>query len=173
MLAKAGLGPDALECGAHWPYNDSAIKALAAAGAQPSALHNNCSGKHSGFVCLGCLMARQAGRDPAEFVRGYIRPGHPVMREVTAALAAATGADLSRAPVGTDGCSIPTYAMPLRQLALGFACCTALLIWLGAPYLAALYSNDPTVVALATTPRLSQGLTSLWPKKPWRKPSIR
>jgi N-acetylmuramoyl-L-alanine amidase len=32
MLSKAGLGPDALECGAHWPYNDSAIKALAAAG---------------------------------------------------------------------------------------------------------------------------------------------
>jgi len=121
MLAKAGLGPDALECGAHWPYNDSAIKALAAAGAQPSALHNNCSGKHSGFVCLGCLMARQAGRDPAEFVRGYIRPDHPVMREVTAALAAATGADLSQAPMGTDGCSIPTFAFALRRLAHGFA----------------------------------------------------
>ncbi|HOB95875.1 MAG TPA: asparaginase [Aquabacterium sp.] len=121
MLAKAGLGPDALECGAHWPYNDGAIKALAAAGSTPSALHNNCSGKHSGFVCLGCLMARQAGADPAAFVRGYVRPDHPVMREVTAALAAATGADLDHAPMGTDGCSIPTYAFPLRRLALGFA----------------------------------------------------
>lgn len=121
MLAKAGLGPDALECGAHWPYNDSAIKSLAAASAQPGALHNNCSGKHSGFVCLGCLMARQAGRDPAEFVRGYIRPDHPVMREITAALAAATGADLAQAPMGTDGCSIPTFAFPLQQLAHGFA----------------------------------------------------
>lgn len=121
MLAKAGLGPMALECGVHWPYNDGALKALAAAGAQPSALHNNCSGKHAGFVCLGCLMARQAGHDPAEFVRGYVAPNHPVMREVTAALAAATGADLDHAPRGTDGCSIPTYAFPLRQLAHGFA----------------------------------------------------
>ena len=121
MLAKAGLDLAALECGAHWPYDDSAIKALAAAGAQPSAPHNNCSGKHAGFVCLGCLMARQAGHDPAEFVQGYIRPDHPVMREVTAALAAATGADLARAPAGTDGCSIPTFAFPLRQLAHGFA----------------------------------------------------
>lgn len=121
MLAKAGLDLAALECGAHWPYNDSAIKALASAGRQPSALHNNCSGKHSGFVCLGCLMARHAGREPAEFVRGYVQPEHPVMREVTAALAAATGADLAHAPVGTDGCSIPTFAFPLWQLAHGFA----------------------------------------------------
>jgi L-asparaginase II len=43
------------------------------------------------------------------------------MREVTAALQAATGADLSQAPVGTDGCSIPTYGIPLTHLALAFA----------------------------------------------------
>ena len=121
MLAKAGLDASALECGAHWPSFDGALKALAREGGTPGALHNNCSGKHSGFVCVGCLMARAAGREPAEFVRGYLHPGHPVMREVTAALAAATGADLARAPVGTDGCSIPTYAIPLRQLAHGFA----------------------------------------------------
>ena len=121
MLAKAGLDEGALECGSHWPSFDGALKALAREGRVPGALHNNCSGKHSGFVCVGCLMARAAGREPAEFVRGYLRPDHPVMREVSAALAAATGADLSRAPVGTDGCSIPTYGIPLRQLAHGFA----------------------------------------------------
>ena len=43
------------------------------------------------------------------------------MREVGAALQAATGCDLSRTPAGTDGCSIPTYAIPLRRLALAFA----------------------------------------------------
>ena len=121
MLAQAGLDAAALECGAHWPSADGALKALARSGGEPGALHNNCSGKHSGFVCVGCLMARAAGHDAAAFVRGYIRPDHPVMREVTAALAAATGADLTNAPVGTDGCSIPTYAIPLRQLAHGFA----------------------------------------------------
>ena len=121
MLARAGLDAAALECGTHWPSFDGALKALARSGTRPGALHNNCSGKHAGFVCLGCLMARAAGRDPAEFVRGYIQPGHPVMREISAALAAATGADLAHAPVGTDGCSIPTFALPLRQLAHGFA----------------------------------------------------
>ncbi len=119
MLAKAGVDVAALECGTHWPYNDGAIKALAAAGELPSALHNNCSGKHSGFVCLGCMLA--GGQDRRDFVSGYLQPQHPVMREVTASLQAATDWDLANTPVGTDGCSIPTYAIPLRNLALAFA----------------------------------------------------
>jgi L-asparaginase II len=123
MLAKAGVDVDALECGTHWPYNDAALKAMAAAGQQPSALNNNCSGKHASFVCLGCLMAEQGGMggDRRAFLGGYVQPGHPVMREVTAALQASTGVDLAKAAVGTDGCSIPTYAIPLRHLALAFA----------------------------------------------------
>src|SRR5690606_7560900 len=87
----------------------------------PGPLHNNCSGKHAGFVCLGCLMAEAAGADKRAFVRGYVAPAHPVMREVTAALQASTGFDLARTAVGTDGCSIPTYAIPLRHLAHAFA----------------------------------------------------
>lgn len=121
MLAKAGLDASALECGTHWPRLEATQRAMARAGEEPGPLHNNCSGKHSGFVCVGCLMARAQGRDAREFVHGYVRPDHPVMREVTAALQAATGVDLSRAPVGTDGCSIPAFALPLRGLALGFA----------------------------------------------------
>ena len=119
ILAKAGLSAEALECGIHWPYDESAARALARAGEAPNALHNNCSGKHSGFVCLGCLLA--GSQDSREFVRGYLKPEHPVMREVTAALQASTGWDLAKTAVGTDGCSIPTYAIPLRHLALAFA----------------------------------------------------
>jgi len=121
MLAKAGLDEGALECGAHWPGGEAAARALAREDQQPGARHNNCSGKHAGFVCLGCLMAGAQGADPRDFVRGYIRPDHPVMCEVAAALAAATGVDLVRAPMGTDGCSIPTWGLPLRALATGFA----------------------------------------------------
>ncbi len=119
MLAKAGLDASVLECGTHWPYHDGSLKALAAAGAQPSALHNNCSGKHAGFACLGCHLA--GGRDAAAFLRGYIGPDHPVMREVTASLQSTTGFDLAQTARGTDGCSIPTYAIPLRHLAHAFA----------------------------------------------------
>ena len=125
MLAKAGLDASALECGAHWPYHDGALKALAAQGGQPSALHNNCSGKHAGFVCLGCHMAGRSNGgdvdDRAGFLRGYVEPDHPVMREVSEALQSATGWDLATTARGTDGCSIPTYAIPLRHMARAFA----------------------------------------------------
>ena len=119
LLAKAGLDVSALECGTHWPYLDSASRALASQGLEPNALNNNCSGKHAGFLCLACAM--HGGVDLRQYARGYVKPEHPVMREVTAALQMSTGFDLRNAPQGVDGCSIPTYAIPLRNLAQAFA----------------------------------------------------
>jgi len=119
MLAKAGLDASALECGAHWPYNEAAMRALAAQGREPSALNNNCSGKHAGFLCLACALHGKA--DLQQYVRGYVKPEHPVMREVTSVLQAVTGHDLANTPRGIDGCSIPTFAIPLRNLARAFA----------------------------------------------------
>jgi L-asparaginase II len=118
-LARAGQDHTALECGAHWPYHDTSLKALARSGDEPTALHNNCSGKHTGFVCLGCHMAD--GKDARGFLRGYVQPEHAVMQEVTAAIQATTGFDLATTVRGTDGCSIPTFAIPLRHLALAYA----------------------------------------------------
>ncbi|MCE4536379.1 asparaginase [Pelomonas sp. P7] len=121
VLAKLGLTVDALECGTQWPSREPVLRGMVARGEIATPLHNNCSGKHGGFLCLGCLMARHAGTEPAAFVHGYVAADHPVMREVSAALSAATGVDVERAPRGTDGCSIPTFALPLRSLALAFA----------------------------------------------------
>ena len=121
VLAKAGLDETALECGAHWPQHEVAQRELALSHAPLSALHNNCSGKHAGFLCVGCMMARAQGREAREFVRGYVKAEHPVMREISASMQDATGCDLSRAPVGTDGCSIPTFGIPLHHLAHAFA----------------------------------------------------
>ena len=118
-LGLVGLDAGALECGTQWPSHDRAARALAASGHEASALTNNCSGKHAGFLCLAC---RMHGRDGLRgFAKGYVGPDHPVMRTVTAALQAATGCDLAQAPRGTDGCSIPTFAIPLEKLALAFA----------------------------------------------------
>jgi L-asparaginase II len=120
MLAKAGLDVDVLECGVHWPSDEHAARALAAAGATPCALHNNCSGKHAGFACLGASMAGDA--DAARsLLRGYVEPDHVVMREIGASLESATGVRLADAPRATDGCSIPTFGLPLRALAHAFA----------------------------------------------------
>jgi L-asparaginase II len=113
MLAKAGCDASALECGAHWPLGEAAARALARSGGTPNALHNNCSGKHAGFICVASAM----GVDP----KNYVAPDHPVQREVAQAIEAATGAKLSEEMRAVDGCAIPTYAIPLKALAHGFA----------------------------------------------------
>lgn len=113
VLAKAGRDVNCLECGSHWPLNEEVARDLAASGARPSALHNNCSGKHAAFVCLACHL----GEDPA----GYVQAEHRVQREVKAALESMTGTTLGDDVRGTDGCAIPTYAIPIAALAAGFA----------------------------------------------------
>ena len=95
------------------PMGEVAARALAAAGGVPSPLHNNCSGKHAGFVCLACGL----GEDP----HGYVTPDHRVQEAVRGALEDLTGATHGPENRGTDGCSIPTYAVPLDALAFGFA----------------------------------------------------
>ena len=112
LLAKAGLDVSALACGTHWPSSQAAAFALAKTSVA-SALHNNCSGKHAGFLCV----ARAMGIDHV----GYWRPEHPVQLAVRAVLEDLTGATLSQAHRAVDGCSVPTWAMPLKNLAQGFA----------------------------------------------------
>lgn len=113
MLERAGLDAGALECGAHWPSRQEAALDLAGQGKRPTALHNNCSGKHAGFLCT----CRHAGLGH----RGYVAIGHEIQQGVRDAMEAVTGAAHGVENCGTDGCSIPTYAVPLKSLARGFA----------------------------------------------------
>jgi L-asparaginase II len=117
MLSACGLTEDALECGAQSPKFEYDQAILHRNGVQPTAAHNNCSGKHAGFLCF----AQKAGFDP----QGYVKAGHPVQREIRSVLAQMTGVALDGDAwmdlCGTDGCSIPTYAIPLQNLAHAFA----------------------------------------------------
>ncbi|MDH3472496.1 MAG: asparaginase [Rhodospirillales bacterium] len=112
-LARIGCGPADLECGAHLPSNESAMVALLKSGRDPSALHNNCSGKHSGFLSV----ARHLGQPTA----GYIKFEHPVQQRILGILESMAGCELGAAPRGTDGCGIPTLGIPLGNIALAMA----------------------------------------------------
>ncbi|WFS01645.1 asparaginase [Rhizobium tumorigenes] len=113
MLARAGRDVEALECGAHWSSNQKTLIHQARTLEKPTALHNNCSGKHSGFVCACC----HQGIDS----KGYVGYEHPLQQQIRDTMQDLTGATLGADVCGTDGCSIPTYAVPLRALAHGFA----------------------------------------------------
>jgi L-asparaginase II len=113
LLAKAGNAEALYECGAHWPADETARFALVRRGEACAAVHNNCSGKHAGMLAL----ARQLGADP----HGYTRLDHPVQQLIASTIGELCGIDLSGQPVGVDGCSVPTWAIPLKNLAVGFA----------------------------------------------------
>ncbi|OOG67007.1 asparaginase [Sinorhizobium sp. A49] len=113
MLAAAGRDVSALECGAHWSSDQKTLIGQARSMEAPSALHNNCSGKHSGFICACCHSGTE--------VKGYVGYDHPLQQEIRGAMESLTGAILGRDNCGVDGCSIPTYAVPLKGLAHGFA----------------------------------------------------
>src|SRR5215472_12199665 len=71
-LERLGLGAADLECGAHAPSHTPSARALADAGREPSALHNNCSGKHTAMLATCRLL-----KEPTE---GYIQVHHPEQR---------------------------------------------------------------------------------------------
>lgn len=112
-LKRMKVKPEALACGPHLPGNDKAAKALLRAGRNPTKLHNNCSGKHAGFVCCALHMGAP--------VEGYEKSGHAVQKAARRAIGELCGVDPKAMPVGIDGCAAPNFALPLKALATGFA----------------------------------------------------
>jgi L-asparaginase II len=112
VLAKIGAPPAALACGVHPPLDPASAEQLRSAGAEPSALHNNCSGKHSGMLALARLLDAP--------LAGYLEPDHPAQVAIRAAIAEVLEPE-GEMPVGLDGCGAPAYALTLRATARGFA----------------------------------------------------
>ena len=112
-LDRIGLGEGDLECGVHAPTRLPIYESFLRTGAVVTAAFNNCSGKHTGFLATAV--------HKGEPTRGYIRRDHPVQQRLLGIYEQLAQCDLSRAPLGTDGCGIPTVGVPLRHMALAMA----------------------------------------------------
>jgi L-asparaginase II len=113
MLKKAQNGEDQYECGAHWPIEINAQHDVVRQGGEPLQVHNNCSGKHAGMLAL----SRQLGANSTD----YVKIDHPVQKAIAQAIAEYCDVDVEDLTWGVDGCSVPTWAYPLSNMALGFA----------------------------------------------------
>ena len=113
LLERSGSGETDLVCGAHGSLSESVARAMAGRGEQPTKTHSNCSGKHSGMLAL----ARHHGWQRS----GYAQPGHPVQQRCLAEVAAWTGLRESEIGLATDGCGVPSFALPLRAMARAYA----------------------------------------------------
>ena len=113
FLERLGLATTDLRCGSQQPGDAQRRNAMRAAGEEPSALHNNCSGKHAGFLAL----AKHLQVPTAD----YLNPESEVQEAIRAAIAFMCNVDPEELVPAIDGCSAPTYRLSLRALALAFA----------------------------------------------------
>lgn len=113
ILRKAGLPEAALQSGAHPPLYAPAAEELARSGERPRELHSNCSGKHAGMLAVCAHQGWDTG--------SYREPTHPLQRWVLEIVARVCGTERESVPTPRDGCGVPTFAVPLRGLAAGFA----------------------------------------------------
>jgi L-asparaginase II len=109
-LEGLGLGEPDLRCGSHLPNDPDARKALVCSDTAPCQIHNNCSGKHAGFLTLNKHL--KAGPE-------YVDPAHPVQRAVREAFEDVTGE--ASPGFGIDGCSAPNFATTVAGLARAMA----------------------------------------------------
>ena len=109
-LADLGMGEADLRCGCHEPSDRAERDRLIRANEAPCQIHNNCSGKHTGFLMLN----RHLGGDA-----DYVQPDHPVQRAVRQAFEEVTGE--TSPGYGIDGCSAPNFATSLSGLARAMA----------------------------------------------------
>ena len=109
-LAALGKSDDDFRCGAQIPNDKAARHDLRDQGESPCQMHNNCSGKHTGFLTLAKHL--KAGPE-------YIDPAHPVQRACLEAFEMTTGA--VSPGYGIDGCSAPNFAAKLSDVAWAMA----------------------------------------------------
>jgi L-asparaginase II len=113
VLKKIGLTEDALLCGTHPPSHRGTAKELQQKGIKPGPVHNNCAGKHAAMLAL-CV---HHGWDTAN----YLPLEHPVQQLILATIVEMTGVEKERVHTAVDGCGVPVFYVPLKNLARAYA----------------------------------------------------
>ena len=113
-LQKLELDPKDLLCGPHKPEDKEELKHLNNNGFHPTQLHNNCSGKHLGFLAVSKYV--QGGLYTK---KNYVSMNHPVQEMVKKAFEEMTG--IINPKFALDGCSAPNFTCTVKSLARSMA----------------------------------------------------
>jgi L-asparaginase II len=113
MLSTLGLEEGDLACGPHEPLASRGARVLHQAGERPTRLHNNCSGKHAAMLAR----ARQLGA----LTGGYELGDHLVQRDCRQAVAEWCAIPERDLGLGTDGCGVSVFRLPLANMAFSYA----------------------------------------------------
>lgn len=113
LLQKAGIDPELLRCGVHPPFDRETRESLEEHGSRATVLHNNCSGKHAAMLATSRFLDLP--------LQHYTEPEHPVQIAIHGILAYLCGLDTDEVEIAVDGCTAPTFYVPLRGFALAMA----------------------------------------------------
>src|SRR5438876_524134 len=113
ILGKTGLDESALKCGVHQPFSAEVVRELARNQQQPNVLQNNCSGKHAAMLAL----VRHVGAQ----TETYDNWTNPVQQAIGKTVSQFADIPLARIAIGTDGCGVPVFGVPVRAMALMYA----------------------------------------------------
>ena len=112
-LNQMGLDIHDLECGVTLPFIESVRLKLSHDHVTANQLHHCCSGKHTGMLSVCKHVGWQTD--------GYTGYNHPLQAKIREHMSLIFGVDAKTLDYASDGCSVPTYALPLDVMALGFA----------------------------------------------------
>lgn len=113
MLERSSSKESGLLCGSHLPFHKKTAEQMIRDGEQPSQLHNNCSGKHAAMIAS----AKHTGHD----ARDYISLENPIQKAIFETVSFFIDIPVNKIKIGIDGCSAPTFAIPISAMARGFA----------------------------------------------------
>jgi L-asparaginase II len=113
MLEKIGIDESYLKCGAHLPFNESVAEQMIRQGRKPTAIHNNCSGKHAMMLAFAKYLNTN--------LENYIDQNHQVQLSILEMISKFTETPVSLIPTGIDGCSAPNFALSIEAMAKAVA----------------------------------------------------
>lgn len=112
ILNKIGLDESYLMCGPQMPTLKEDQYELIKGNLQALRIHNNCSGKHAGFLAY-CVYKNWP-------LDNYIDPSHPLHLEILDVIADFHEYPKELIQQGIDGCSAPIFAFPVYNQAIAY-----------------------------------------------------
>ncbi len=112
IMDKTGITEKSLGCGIRRPFGALENKELFLSGKEATQLHNNCSAKHMGILSA-CIYSNLDKNN-------YYIIEHSIQKDILEDISMFSGVEKSKIIIGVDGCSIPVYAIPLKNIALSY-----------------------------------------------------
>ncbi len=113
IFSKIGLTEDSLLLGKTYSLNEEVTQTLCRAGKNKQRIFNNCSGKHAGMLAIS--------EHKKYDLKTYDLLDHPVQQMMLETVADLSEIKTDDIGIGTDGCGVPVFELPLFNMALSYA----------------------------------------------------